>query len=209
MIKNKKIVCLSPHPDDVEFGCGGSLSRWAGNNEIFYFVFSPCNKSLPKGYAENSIYQECDEATHLLGIKKKNVRKFDFPVREFPAHRQAILEELVKINRSISPDLILMPNGRDVHQDHHQIYLEGKRAFKNASILGYELPWNNFSSGGNFFVKLNDKEVELKISAIHAYASQQNRFYFQKHNIKSFLAYRGMQVQSAYAECFETIRWVM
>lgn len=209
MIKEKKILCLSPHPDDVEFGCGGSLNRWVKYNEIIYVAFSPCNKSLPSGFAKNSIYEECDLSTKSMGLKRENVLKFQFPVRDFPEHRQEILEEMVKLNKSYSPDIVLMPNGSDIHQDHHQIHLEGKRAFKNASILGYELPWNNFATQANFFVKLDEVDVLQKLKSIACYQSQKNRIYASEENIKSALIFRGMQAKTRYAECFEVIRWLI
>ena len=36
-----------------------------------------------------------------------------------------------------------MPTLKDIHQDHETISKEGLRAFKNTTILGYELIWNN------------------------------------------------------------------
>ncbi len=29
-----KILILAPHTDDGEFGCGGSINRWAGEGDI-------------------------------------------------------------------------------------------------------------------------------------------------------------------------------
>ena len=42
------------------------------------------------------------------------------------------------------PDVVFQPPHHDVHQDHQTIAQEGLRAFKRTTILGYEIPWNNF-----------------------------------------------------------------
>ena len=60
---------------------------------------------------------------------------FDFEVREFPRDRQKLLETLVSLRNEIKPELVLMPNSDDVHQDHHTVYQEGLRAFKHSSNL--------------------------------------------------------------------------
>ena len=51
-----------------------------------------------------------------------------------------LLEQFVKIRNEYNPDLVLLPASSDTHQDHNTVYTEGFRAFKHASILGYELP---------------------------------------------------------------------
>jgi len=84
------------------------------------------------------------KATSVLGIKPENVILLDYKVRYFGRERQRILEDLVRIGREYSTDLVLTPSMGDVHQDHSTITREAIRAFKTKTILGYELPWNNF-----------------------------------------------------------------
>ena len=65
-------------------------------------------------------------------------------MRTFPDHRQEILELLIEIWNDWQPDCVFQPSLHDVHQDHQTIASEGLRAFKRTTILGYEIPWNNF-----------------------------------------------------------------
>jgi LmbE family N-acetylglucosaminyl deacetylase len=209
-ITNKRIVCLAPHPDDIEFGCGASVHRLnETGNELYYVAFSPCNKSLPEGFPENSLFNELDKASQIIGIAKDRLIKHDFPVRELPKHRQAILEILVKMKKEIQPDIVLLPNSQDVHQDHHQIHLEGVRAFKHCTILGYELPWNNLSFQSNFHIKVSESNLKAKVDAIQCYSSQKRRVYSQEAFIKGQAKMRGIQVNSAYAEAFECVRGII
>lgn len=204
----KRVLVLAPHPDDGEFGCGGSLHKLTQTGaEVYYVAFSPCNKSLPAGMEKNGIYNELKNAVPKLGIKEENLTMFEYPVRDFPEYRQAILEDLIKLRNSINPDLVFLPNSDDVHQDHHQIYLEGRRAFKFHRMLGYELPWNSTHFLANFHIALNDANLEAKIDALQSYKSQGSRYYMSADFLKSLAVVRGVQSGSKYAEAFTAIRW--
>lgn len=205
---NMRILALAPHPDDIELSCGGSLNKLIREgNEVFYVVFSPCNKSLPAGYKPYELYNELDVAAEKMGIKKSNIIKLDFPVREFPKYRQEILEALVKVGKEVSPDLIFLPNSNDLHQDHKTIYEEGMRAFKRKKILGYELLWNNDNFKSNFFIKLKKEHVDIKKEALKAFKSQSFREYFDDEFLYGLARVRGVQCGVEYAEAFELIRW--
>ena len=58
------------------------------------------------------------------------------------------------------------PSHHDVHQDHQTIAQEGLRAFKRTTILGYEIPWNNFDFSYGAYVALEQRHLERKIAAV-------------------------------------------
>ncbi len=151
----------------------------------------------------NTLELECKKATAVLGIPAANLILFNYEVRQLPQSRQQILEELLKLNDQIKPDMVLLPAASDVHQDHQVIHQEGLRAFKNTTFAGYELPWNNYSFRTNFFMKLSEKEVNKKIEALQSYQSQSHRNYMQQDFIRSLAKVRGVQCNSDYAEAFE------
>lgn len=205
-----RILVLAPHPDDGEFGAGGSLKRWTEEGkEVHYVAFSPCLKSLPEGSPKDRLYHELIKATTILGLPSERVRVLDFPVREFPAYRQDILDTLLQLKKEIKPDLVLMPNSHDVHQDHHTIHKEGIRAFKHASLIGYELPWNNLTVINNFHVTLERSHIDAKMRALHEYGSQLGRPYMNDEFFFGLAKTRGIQVNADYAEAFELIRYVV
>ena len=119
------------------------------------------------------------------------------------------LEELVKLKRTLSPDLVLMPSPRDLHQDHSTVSQEGLRAFKTTTILAYELIWNNLDFNTTAFVRLEEANIDAKFMALTHYESQSDRKYMQKDFIKSLAHVRGVQVGCEFAECFEVIRWMI
>jgi LmbE family N-acetylglucosaminyl deacetylase len=207
MFNPRKILVLAPHTDDGELGCGGSIARFASEGlQVHYVAFSTCSRSLPAGLAADTLANECRKATSVLGIPADHVRLFDFEVRLFEDHRQEILEELVKINRELQPDLVLVPAAADRHQDHGVIHTEALRAFRDCSILGYELPWNHPQFLSPFYLQLSSGNIETKWRALQEYRSQSHRDYMQEDFIRSLARIRGVLSGSEYAEAFEVYK---
>jgi len=206
----QRILVLAPHTDDGEFGCGGSIVKFIERGmEVFYAAFSTAAASVPPGYPKDILVTEVREATRRLGIQSSNLIVFKYEVRKLNYERQRILEDLVELKKNIRPDLVLLPSPNDLHQDHQTVALEGTRAFKGISIIGYELPWNNITFHTQLFVKLHRDHVEKKIHALKAYASQKQKHYATEDFLWSWARTRGTQIGTDFAETFEVIRWVI
>ena len=208
--KFKSVLVLAPHTDDGELGAGGFISKLIQEGaSVTYVAFSIAEDSVPEHLPRDILKVEVKAATKVLGIKEDSLIVFNYPVRKLNYARQEILEDLIKIKRNNSFDLILMPSLKDIHQDHTTIAQEGLRAFKNTTILGYELIWNNLSFDTTCFVKLSKKNVEDKFLSLQCYESQIGRSYMSHEFIFSLAKVRGVQIGAEYAESFEVLRWVM
>jgi LmbE family N-acetylglucosaminyl deacetylase len=207
----QKIIIFAPHTDDGEIGCGGTISKFIEMGEhVYYVAFSIARTSaIENGFPENILETEVKNATKVLGILRKNLILFDFPVRRFPEHRQDILEEMIKLRKQIQPDIIFVPSTNDIHQDHQVIAKEGLRAFKKHTILGYEEPWNNIVFESRSFVVLHKRHMEKKIKALKCYKSQRHRTYLTEKAVWSIAELRGTQLEGGYAESFEVLRWIV
>ena len=106
------------------------------------------------------------EATGELGIPESHLAVHDFDVRTFPERRQDILEQLVELWEELRPDAVFQPSHHDVHQDHQTIAQEGLRAFKRTTVLGYEIPWNNFDFAYGAYIALEQRHLEKKMAAL-------------------------------------------
>ena len=206
----EKILILAPHTDDGELGCGGSIARFIeeGKN-VFYAAFSTAEKSVDPKFPNNILEIEVKAATKKLGIKRENLFIYNNEVRKLNYIRQEILEELIKLKKKIDPDIIFMPSINDIHQDHSTVAREGLRAFKDRTILGYELIWNNITFNTSTFIILQHNHVQSKVDALQEYKSQKDKAYMSQEFIFSLAKSRGVQIGKEYAECFEVIRWVM
>lgn len=205
----KKLLVLAPHTDDGEIGAGGLIRSFADAGvDIYYIAFSSCPESLPKHLPEDTLIIECQSATKELGITRENVSIKTFSVRRFNEARQDILEELINARNTFNPDWVLTPSSHDIHQDHSVISSEALRAFKDRTLLGYELPWNCMDFRSDFIFELTEQDLEAKINAIRCYESQNFRGYGNGEPLRNLAQLRGSQVGSQYAEAFEVMRWV-
>lgn len=206
----ERVLVLAPHTDDGEFGCGGSIAKFIeAGKEVLYVAFSTAEKSVPKGMPKNILEVEVKAATKRLGILPANLVIYKYEVRKLNYIRQEILEELVKMKKEINPNLVFIPSANDLHQDHQTVAVESTRAFKQTSILGYELPWNNITFHTQAFIKLAKTHLEKKIYALKSYESQSHKAYATEDFIRSWAKTRGTQIGTQYAETFEVIRWII
>lgn len=207
MFKFNNILVLAPHTDDGELGLGGSIHKFINmGKNVYYAAFSTAEQSVPVGFPKNILKHEVKRATSKLGIKPENLFIYNFEVRKLGYVRQQILEELITLRNRLNPDLIFLPCKHDIHQDHSTIAQEGVRAFKNVTVLGYELIWNNLSFNTQCFIRLDKEDIEAKVSALEEYKSQGSRNYLSADFILSLARTRGVQVGCEYAESFEVVR---
>jgi LmbE family N-acetylglucosaminyl deacetylase len=205
----QRVLVLAPHTDDGEFGCGATMSRLVeAGVEVRYVAFSIATKSLPDGFPPDTLAREVREATAELGIPETSLNVHDFEVRTFPDRRQDILELLISLWERWQPDAVFQPSLHDVHQDHRVVAAEGLRAFKRTTILGYEIPWNNYDFAYQAYVSVERRHVERKVAALEKYASQQHRRYADPEYIWNLARLHGANVNRDYAEVFQVYRVV-
>lgn len=208
-----KLLVLSPHADDAELGCGASIVKMLElRHNLLWVVFSVAEESLPEHLPKDTLKKEFIEITKNLNLNKDNYKIYDFRVRHLHENRQEVLEEIIKIRNSFNPDLVMIPSLSDYHQDHQIVANEAIRAFKtNASIVGYELPWNHVTFNSNLFIKLDRYHIKKKFDLLQNYKSQfiKKRNYFSEEYVFGLANVRGVQCNSDYAEAFEVIRWII
>lgn len=206
----KKIIAFAPHTDDIELGCGGSISRFIDEgHEVYYIAFSICEEWVPKEYPSNILEIEAKKSAEFLGIKESNIKLYKFRATELWKVRDKIFDIMYEMNRSIKPNIVFAPSLNDLHQDHSLISQEAKRVFKNCTLLGYEAPWNNKEFKSNTFIKLEKKDIDKKIKAINIFESQKNKTYIDEEFIYALSKVRATQIQLKYAECFEVMNLVI
>ncbi|MDH3649361.1 MAG: PIG-L family deacetylase [Saprospiraceae bacterium] len=209
MLAGRRILVLAPHTDDGELGCGATIVRAIEEgSDVYYVAFSTAEESVPAGFPKNQLEIEVREATEILGIPGSNLLVFNYAVRKLNYVRQELLEELIRLQLDIQPDLVFMPCLHDIHQDHSTVAMEGLRAYKNCSILGYELIWNNLSFDTDCFISINETQLDRKIVALQAYKTQNGKPFMDPAFIRSLAKVRGTQIGTGYAEAFEVIRWI-
>ena len=202
---NKKILLISPHIDDVELGMGATVNKYVRDNDIYYLGLSAPDNVEYDNFIKNEFLPSCE----ILGLDRNNLILKKFHPRDMAYQRGEILQLLYDINVDLNPDIVFIPNSNDVHQSHTVVFEESRRAFKYKSIVGYELPWNNFEFSNDIFIPLSKENIISKVSAIKKFSSQKNRIFFSNDIVKDLAHVRGKQVGAKYAECFELIRLII
>jgi len=199
------ILALGAHPDDIEYGCGGTFLKYARKGENIYFMV------LTKGeFGGNSKMREKEqeEAMKLLGAKK--IFWGGYTDTELPNER-IIITHIDKIIEEVRPDEVYVNYVEDIHQDHRTLAectLAATRYIKK--VFFYEdYTSNNFEP--DIFVDIEDV-LEEKQKLIQVYASQVAKSYPTKldmvESVRATANFRGFQGKVKYAEGFKAFRYL-
>lgn len=200
-----RILAVGAHPDDVEFGCGGTLALYMAQNvEIKYLVFSEC-KDLPRN---RGIEKEWENAIKILGLKKDNAELMDFPNRLLYTQEAKIREKLESIREDFKPQLVFTHSLDDIHQDHGCIRDECRKVFKSSTIFGYESPRSSVKFVPDFYVVIPDYIADKKLNLLECYKTQKALPYSDLEKIRAAMLYHGTKINARYAEAFNLIRGV-
>ena len=202
VLKSDVILAIGAHPDDIELGCGGTISAASklGKKVIAVFMTKGEHSGNPEVRPKESI-----KALSQLGVKE--VHFGDFPDAEVPCSRESIdfLEHFYIENK---PETILTHTVNDIHQDHRQVGWASISAFRNSPrVLAYETPRVTPAFSPTYFVDITNC-VNDKWTALKCHLSQQTKRYITYESMVNLASFRGSQVSLPAAEAFEVVRYV-
>ena len=216
----KKILILSPHADDEILGCGGFISKYSSlKHHVSVLILTNANKGAPEIYSLEQIKKirnEAKQANILIGTKKLYFENLPaLNLMKLPLYKISnIIDKYIK---NVNPEIILIPSGNDIHDDHKVIFKAAKvsirpnKKSKLKKILSYEVlsetEWNENekSFNPNYFLSLNKSDINKKVKAFLKYKSQVKKFPHprSKEAIVNLSKVRGSQVFMKYAEAFK------
>jgi LmbE family N-acetylglucosaminyl deacetylase len=214
----KKVLAIGAHPDDVEFGCSGTLRRHVINGDsVTMLVMTSSNVKDAYTHritrnAELSL-KEAESAANLIGAELVVGHFYDTEV-PFDGKSVAFIERIVK-ERQI--DTIYTHWDGDTHQDHANTLaatMAAARLVKN--VLCYEqVPLPRITATypvANYYVDITP-HLDIKLSACKCHKSQISKFKEQGFdmldNLEVLARYRGTQAGVRYAEAFNILKIVI
>jgi len=200
-MKHLKTLFIGAHTDDIEFGAGCFIQQQENKDCL---IFSKCQESIPAGMSKMATTNETTESMKRIGC---NYSLRDLPVRRLHEHRSEIRETLHDLQKKYKYELIVTHCSFDTHQDHQVVHEECKRVFKDASILGYFEPKNNYSEKADFYHIVDEGTVNVCCDLLYVYKSQLAKYDYIEAKRISLLFY-GMKIGQTFAEPFEVIRWI-
>lgn len=201
-----KILAIGAHPDDIEFGCGGTLIKYSMRaDDIFLLVLT---KGGVGGEPETR-KEEQERAGRFLNIKQ--IFWGNFSDTQIPTGRELILA-IENVMNQIKPDIIFFNYFNDIHQDHRAIAngsITATRYVEN--VLFYEVPTTQ-GFEPDIFVDITDV-LDQKLKLLEAHSSQVDKTRIPHLTIlesaKSCANFRGFQGRVKYAEGFKSLRFLM
>jgi LmbE family N-acetylglucosaminyl deacetylase len=197
------ILAIGAHPDDIEFGCGGTLMRFAKKGHKVSLLILTAGEvgGDPKA-------RTCEQAKAARYLKAQKVIWGNYRDTDIPRDRSVIMT-IEKAIRSTNPELVLFNYVGDIHQDHRAVAhaaLSATRYIKE--VLYYEVPsTQNFEP--DVFVDISPV-MEKKLNLLKLHCSQVNRTRVQNlsilESVKSCAIFRGYQGRVKYAEGFKALR---
>jgi len=197
------ILAIGAHPDDVEFGCGGTLLKYAdAGHQVFQLIMT----SGGVGGDPEQRRKEQEMASNFMKIQK--VFWGGFRDTELPLNKESITVIENTINE-VQPNVVFFNHIEDTHQDHRVVAQASLSATRHIrEVLCYEVPSSrNFQP--NIYLDIKDVLAE-KMELLRLHSSQTNRTHVQDLTIvesaTSCAIFRGYQGRVKYAEGFTPIR---
>lgn len=191
-------LVIAAHPDDIEFGMGGTLSQLESVVCVLSFQCSPARR------------EEAARALGHLGVSQIRYTSATTP-RELVADYDALVKEFAPIR-------VFTHFYGDSHQEHRLVYDCVLAALRHTPRVSCLL-WENIQPGaltheafqGRVFVPLSSCAMEAKFTALREHTSQ-----LQKYDVlrlfdflRQKAATNGYLCGSPYAEVFFPVKLVL
>lgn len=224
MLSDKRIIVISPHPDDETLGVGGFIKKLIEQKNTVKIL--TVSGHLPPLYTRKEYETTVDEAKKAYEILGVN----DYTFMEIPA--TFIGDEPVsKLNglfssyfKEFEPNIVLCPFP-DRHIDHRIIFdsvmvasrpvgfgkkIELLAAYETLSETHWNAPYIEPNFNHNLIVDISD-QLESKLEALRSYKSQvdENTGPRSVDSAKALARFRGSQAGFSFGEAFYVIRQIL
>ena len=214
----KKVIVISPHPDDETLGCGGTLLKYKSKKyKVDWLIVTSLdhNDSFTKKIKIN-------RRNEILKVKKMykfdNVYELNLPTTKLDQIPVGLMvEKISAVFKKSKPNLIFTNFYGDVHTDHKIIFdvvssctknfrapfIEKVMLYETLSETGYSLNRSKDQFSPNMFVDIS-KFMKKKITIMKIYKSEIMKGYRARSifAIDSLAKFRGSSISTKYAEAF-------
>jgi LmbE family N-acetylglucosaminyl deacetylase len=214
------ILAFGAHPDDIEFGCGGTVRKLIekGWSAVHVCVTSgeAGSSTIDRATLAATREQEARWAAEVLGAERVHfLRAADGLTQYSRDHKIAV----INLIREVRPEILFVHASSDQFPDHKLIHELVMSAVAGAAgpwyqesigephlagtILGYEVwhPLNTYQLSVDITTT-----VERKLAALRCHRSQIEATHYDEASL-GLARYRGvMSFSSTHAEVFEVLR---
>jgi len=216
----KRILVISPHPDDETIALGGSIAKFIDKgSEVQVLTISG---HLPPLYVQEDYeitVSEAKEAYKILGVT--SFKFLEIPatmVKDEPIHE---LNNHISLNiQEFNPEIVFIPFP-DRHTDHRAIFescmvatrpvgkgrqIEMVATYETLSETHWNAPYVEMNFNPNLVVDIGDY-IETKVSALDCFKSQISKNGPRSTEaVRALAKFRGSQSGFEYGEALYIIR---
>ncbi len=193
-----KILGIGAHPDDLEFGCGGTLHKLAAKGHKVHMLVMTHGSV---GGDPRVRVAEQERSAAMLGAK---LYWGGFEDTGVTLTRELIRTVEQRVDE-IEPDLVFVNHAADTHQDHRSVAKAVETAARYAkNLLFYEVPTTMDFNPGVFVdigAVINSKVALLKCHRSQVYKTRVKNLSIIE-SAKAAAMFRGYQDRVKYAEGF-------
>lgn len=197
-----RILCLSPHPDDIEYGALGIMYKYQDTQFDILTISIGGKFDITSGQRR---FKECQSIynsfKNISGEFLLDDHTINFGYDEL-VHKIETKYDISKY------DLILLPPDEDTHHDHKKINVVGMALTRKekCGIVDYKTPSTLETWIPNHFVDIS-MYMDSKIEQLHKFKTQSKHLYFAPQIIKSFHNnYQSARRGFGYVEMFKIHR---
>jgi len=198
-----RILAIGAHPDDIEFGCGGTLIKYARQgHEVSLLVMTD------GGGGGDGVIRRGEQEASARILRSSKIFWGEYPDTAIPLDR-GLIQRVERVIHEVQPDFIFVHFGDDTHQDHRHLSTSTLTATRyTRNVLFYEGPTTqNFSP--SVFVDIASV-LEDKVASLQAHTSQVTKTNIEGLSIvdiaRSSAHFRGIQGRVRDAEGFVPLR---
>lgn len=197
------ILAIGAHPDDIEFGCGGTLLKYAAAGHTINLLVLTSGKV---GGNPLERTREQEQSAKFMGVNDLIWGGLEDTELTENKHLIGAIEKALT---RTSPDIVFVNHTDDVHQDHRAAAYSAITATRYIKeVLFYEVPsTQNFIP--DIFVDIGHI-VDKKLHLLKLHTSQINKTRVDNLTIlesaQACAVFRGYQGRVKHAEGFKALR---
>lgn len=193
----RSVLCVGAHPDDIEIGCGATLLRLRAERpdvSVSSLVMTGSGERAAEAAAAADAFLGDGADIAVLGFRDGHLPWEGSAVKDAFADRVA----------EVQPDLVLVHQRHDLHQDHRLLAELALQVCRSATILGYEIPKYDGDLGQpNLYVPVSAQQAATKTELLHkVFPSQISKDWFDEATLTGLMRLRGVEARAVMAEAF-------
>jgi len=195
--RKASVVAVGAHPDDVEFGCGGTIALHAQNGDLITFVYVSNGEH---GGDSKERVREARNAAKILGAQK--VEFLGFPDGAI-GDSIDVVNAIERILDAMDADIVYTHTLSERHQDHRHVSQAVTSAARNCpAVIYFETPSSSNLFRPQYYVDITST-IERKLEAVKMHFSQKSKRGVKPEIVEGQARFRGFDPQFQFAECFE------